>query len=62
MNNSDLLNLEILPLTKVKATLSEQVKKTQGGRKRVAITSNGFPRAILLSYEDISWSCWAREA
>lgn len=51
MNNSDLLQLEILPLSKVKATLSEQIHKTQG-RRRIAITSNGFPKAILLSYED----------
>ncbi|MCC6272963.1 MAG: type II toxin-antitoxin system prevent-host-death family antitoxin [Deltaproteobacteria bacterium] len=51
MNDSDLLSLEILPLSKVKATLSEQVQKTQG-RRRIAITSNGLPKAILLSYED----------
>lgn len=49
---SDLLNLEILPLSTVKATLSEQVSKTQVGAKRVAITINGFPRAVLVSYED----------
>lgn len=51
MNDSDLLSLEILPLSKIKATLSEQVNKTQGGT-RIAITINGFPRAILLSYSD----------
>ncbi len=51
-STSDLLNLEILPLSRVKATLSEQVNKVHASRKRVAITTNGFPRAVLISYED----------
>jgi len=54
MNKSytDLLSMEFLPLSEVKATLSEQVKKTRIPSKRVAITSNGRPAAVLMSYED----------
>ena len=49
---TDLLSMKFLPLSEVKATLSEQVKKTQGGIRRIAITSNGRPTAVLLAYED----------
>ncbi|MCE9624097.1 MAG: type II toxin-antitoxin system Phd/YefM family antitoxin [Deltaproteobacteria bacterium] len=49
---ADLLSMEFLPLSEVKATLSEQVKKTRGRSLRVAITSNGRPAAVLMSYQD----------
>lgn len=49
---ADLLSMNFLPLSEVKATLSEQVKKTQGGIRRIAITSNGRPAAVLMAYED----------
>ncbi len=48
----DLSQMEFLPLSEVKATFSEQVKKTQGNARRIAVTSNGRPVAVLTSYED----------
>lgn len=48
---SNLLKIEFLPLTEVKAKLSEQIKKLSSG-KRIAITANGRPAAVLLNYEE----------
>lgn len=51
-SSSDLLSFEILPLSEVKATFSEQIKKTRRQGKRIAVTINGKPMAVLLSYDD----------
>ncbi|MCC6273483.1 MAG: type II toxin-antitoxin system prevent-host-death family antitoxin [Deltaproteobacteria bacterium] len=47
----NLLKIEFLPLSEVKAKLSEQIKKLAAG-KRVAVTSNGRPVAVLMDYEE----------
>lgn len=48
----DLRAMEFVPLSEVKAKLSEFVRKTAAGAKRVALTTNGRPSAVLMSYED----------
>lgn len=48
----DLRAIEFVPLSEVKAKLSEFVRKTSSGAKRVALTTNGRPSAVLMSYED----------
>lgn len=48
----DLRTMEFAPLSEVKAKLSEFVRKTTAGKKRVALTTNGRPSAVILSYED----------
>lgn len=46
----DLRKIDFAPLSEVKARLSEYVRLL--GRKRIALTTNGRPSAVLLSYED----------
>ena len=53
--NKDLNTLsstEFLPLSEVKATLSAQVRKVVLEGKKIAITSNGRPKAVILAYQD----------
>lgn len=47
---NSLLDTEFIPLSEVKAKLSEQIRKTPS--KRIVITQNGKPSTVLLSYED----------
>jgi prevent-host-death family protein len=49
---TNLLSFEFVPLSEAKAKLSEQIRKTNEQSKRVAITLNGKPAAVLLSYPD----------
>ena len=49
---SNLLSIEFLPLSEVKAKLSEVVNTSLTKSKRIAITTNGRPTAVLLSYSD----------
>lgn len=46
-----LLATEFVPVGEVKAKLSEKIRQVTQG-KRIAITSNGRPQALLLSYRD----------
>lgn len=43
---------EFAPLSEVKAKLSEKIRLASGKGKKIAITSNGKPAAILLGYRD----------
>ncbi|GEM_PF-6859825 len=47
---NSLLDTEFIPLSEVKAKLSEQIRKTTS--KRIVITQNGKPSTVLLSYKD----------
>ena len=49
---SNLLSIEFVPLSEAKAKLSEQVRRVLTEGKRVAITTNGKPTAVLLAYGD----------
>lgn len=49
---NDLLSMEFAPLSEVKAKLSEQMRLIASEGKRIVITCNGKPSAVLLSYED----------
>lgn len=48
----DLRTMDFVPLSEVKARLSEFVRKAAASKKRVALTTNGRPSAVLMSYED----------
>lgn len=51
----DFLNLEAFdfrPLSEAKARLSALVRQLVPGLRRVVITTNGKPTAVLMSYED----------
>lgn len=48
---SDIRSLTFAPLSEIKAKLSEKVRDL-AGRSRIAITTNGRPTAVLLSYAD----------
>lgn len=49
---TDLRRVDFIPLSEAKAKLSEYVRNVSLGRKRVALTTNGRPSAVLLSYSD----------
>lgn len=44
---------ETLPLSSVKAHLSELVDRVEGEHDRVVVTRNGKPAAVLISHEDL---------
>ena len=44
---------ETLPLSSVKAHLSELVDRVEGQHDRVVVTRNGRPAAVLISHEDL---------
>lgn len=44
---------ETLPLSSVKAHLSELVDRVEGEHDRVVVTRNGLPAAVLISHEDL---------
>lgn len=44
---------ETLPLSSVKARLSELVDRVEGQHGRVVVTRNGRPAAVLISHEDL---------
>lgn len=44
---------EALPLSSVKAHLSELVDRVEGQHDRVVVTRNGRPAAVLISHEDL---------
>jgi antitoxin YefM len=44
---------ETLPLSLVKAHLSELVDRVEGEHDRVVVTRNGRPAAVLISHEDL---------
>jgi prevent-host-death family protein len=44
---------ETLPLSSVKARLSELVDRVEGQHDRVVLTRNGKPAAVLISHEDL---------
>jgi prevent-host-death family protein len=48
----DIRMFDFVPLSEAKAKLSEKVRTTTQNGRRIAITNNGRPTAILLSYED----------
>lgn len=47
-----LLSFEFVPLSEAKAKLSEQVRWVTAEGKRIGITCNGKPAAVLMSYQD----------
>lgn len=52
---NDFLNLShfaFVPLAEVKAKLSAWIRMLVSGQSRVAVTVNGRPQAVLLSYRD----------
>lgn len=44
---------ETLPLSSVKAHLSELVDRVEAQHDRVVLTRNGKPAAVLISYDDL---------
>jgi prevent-host-death family protein len=44
---------ETLPLSSVKAHLSELVDRVESQHDRVVVTRNGRPTAVLISHEDL---------
>jgi prevent-host-death family protein len=44
---------ETLPLSSVKAHLSELVDRVEGQHDRVVVTRNGRPAAVLISHDDL---------
>jgi antitoxin YefM len=44
---------ETLPLSEIKAHLSEIVDRVEGHHERVTLTRNGRPAAVLISPEDL---------
>ena len=44
---------ETLPLSSVKAHLSEIVDRVEGQHERVVVTRNGHPAAVLISPDDL---------
>jgi antitoxin YefM len=44
---------ETLPLSEIKARLSEIVDRVEGQHERVTLTRNGRPAAVLISPEDL---------
>jgi prevent-host-death family protein len=44
---------ETLPLTEIKAHLSEIVDRVEAQHERITLTRNGRPAAVLLSLEDL---------
>jgi prevent-host-death family protein len=51
-NFLDLRRVDFIPLSEAKARLSEFVRSVSRDRKRVALTTNGRPSAVILSYSD----------
>jgi prevent-host-death family protein len=49
---SNLLEMDFVPLTEIKAKLSEFVRKMVARSHRLTITTNGKPTAVLLPYSD----------
>lgn len=49
---SDLRGMAFVPLSEAKAKLSEFMRRIGSGRERLAITTNGRPTAVLLSYDE----------
>jgi antitoxin YefM len=47
-----LVMTEVLPLSTVKAHLSEIVDRVEGQQDRVVVTRNGKPAAVLMSNDD----------
>lgn len=48
----DLSRFTFVPLAEVKAKLSAWIRGLVAGQNRVAVTVNGRPQAVLLSYQD----------
>lgn len=48
---SDLRSIDFVPLSEVKAKLSEFIRRLSG-EKRIVLTTNGRPTAAILSYAD----------
>ena len=48
----DLRRVDFIPLSEAKARLSEFVRSVSRDRKRVALTTNGRPSAVILAYSD----------
>jgi len=44
---------ETLPLSSVKAHLSELVDRVEGEHDRIVVTRNGRPAAVLISHDDL---------
>jgi antitoxin YefM len=48
-----LVMADTLPLSSVKAHLSELVDRVEGQHDRVVVTRNGKPAAVLISHDDL---------
>ncbi|MDO8461793.1 MAG: type II toxin-antitoxin system prevent-host-death family antitoxin [Deltaproteobacteria bacterium] len=54
--NTSLLNIDFVPLTEVKAKLSEKVARVGQENRLLAITLNGKPTVLMLPYaEFLKW-------
>ena len=49
---TDLRQLDFMPLTEARAHLSEHLRGLGGSRRRLVITVNGRPAAVVLAYAD----------
>ena len=52
MNFANLLEMDFVPLSELKAKLSEFVRKMIAKSRRLTITTNGKPTAVILPYGD----------
>ncbi len=48
----DLRGIVFVPLSEAKAKLSEFMRRIASGRERLAVTTNGRPTAVILSYPE----------
>lgn len=48
----DIRGMSFIPLSEAKAKLSEILRRMASGRERLAVTTNGRPTAVVLSYQD----------
>ena len=48
----DVRGMIFVPLSEAKARLSEFMRRIVSGRERLAVTTNGRPTAVVLSYRD----------
>src|SRR5262249_52390808 len=49
---SDLRRVDFIPLSEAKAKLSQFIRNVSHDRKRIALTTNGRPSAVILGYGD----------
>jgi len=48
----DIRGMAFIPLSEAKAKLSEFMRRIVNGRDRLAVTTNGRPTAVIMSYDE----------